>query len=253
MAPLEAAIRSGLGRNASDDELLRASQGYWTQTAAPDVRTNAHWRDGAAFFDDRIWKRLGGFHRKLLEDAVAAADSTSTRSLLEWGCGGGMNAAALADRFERYLGVDLAPATLAECERQYTAVGGRGFVGVPIDAARPESALARLDEPVDAYLCTYVMELAPTREYGRRIVQIAYDALRPGGVALIQIRYARFPWQRWRRDDYVLHLAHNTTYGVAEFRSLARDVGFDVLFEKFVPRQPELKERRYAYFALRKP
>jgi len=177
---------------------------------------------------------------------------TELRRIVDWGCGGGMNAVQLAADARSYYGVDVSEQTLEECKRQVSLLDVNSFQPVLIDAANPEACLQAISEPCDAFVCTYVFELLPTREYGWRIMRLAHSLLRPGGVALIHIRYTNSLSQQSRPWQYAKNLANNTSYGLAEFRAGAASIGFELLFEEVIPKQDDLNERRYAFFALKR-
>ena len=44
----------------------------------------------------------------------------------------------------------------------------------------------------------------------------------------------------------------SASYSIEGFWTASQDVGFEPLYVTLVPRQPELNESRYAYFALKK-
>ena len=65
----------------------------------------------------------------------------------------------------------------------------------------------------DLFLCLYVMELVPSKQYGLRLLDTAAELLAPGGLALVQTKYStnasssrsrrRVPPARSRgHDDY---------------------------------------------------
>ncbi len=70
-------------------------------------------------------------------------------------------------------------------------------------------------------------------------------------MAMIQVKYRtaehRTASRRW---GYVKNLAHNTTYGIDEFWLEAEASGFRPKLLSLVPKQPLVREERYAYFAL---
>jgi len=163
-----------------------------------------------------------------------------------------MNAVQIAADAQSYFGVDVSKHTLDECMRQVSQVNKQSFEPVLIDAADPEACLKVIGEPCDAFLCTYTFEAFPSRQYGWRIVRLAHSLLRPGGIALIHIRYSNRFYQQSRPWNYVENLASNTTYTLAEFRSGVAKIGFEQLFEEVIPKQDDLNERRYAFFALKR-
>lgn len=246
-------VRNIAGWITAEDELVRENQEFWNDTEHSRFRSRAHWRGSRVFQDDELWLRLGESHRTLLNRALAQAEIDHIHTVIEWGCGGGMNAVQLAKDVETYHGVDICRSTLEECHRQVAGQGLDNFHPILIDAAEPESVCHSVPELVDVFLCTYVFELMPTRSYGLRIVKLASRLLRPGGVALLHIRYSNNLLQQSRPWDYASNLAHNTTFSLKEFREAVHEVGFDVLFEHVVPEQKDLDERRYAFFALCRP
>jgi len=249
---LEAIVRTLFGWVQPEEELINESREYWQSWSNSRLKSHSHWRDGYAFDSPGVWERLGRQHRDLLLRAAREAGITDICRIVDWGCGGGLNAVQLAAEAKCYYGVDVSELTLQECKRQVSKLREVNFQPVLIDAANPEACLSEIGEPCDAFICTYVFELLPTREYGWRIVRLAHSLLRPGGVALIHIRYSNNLFQQSRRWRYAKNLAHNTAYSLAEFRSGSAEVGFERLFEEVIPKQDDLNERRYAFFALRK-
>lgn len=248
----EVIARTKFGWTEPEEELISESSEYWNATPNSRLKSHAHWREGYAFDSPGIWERLGRQHRDLLLRASSEAGVTELQSIVDWGCGGGLNAVQLAADAQAYYGVDVSEQTLDECNRQVSELGVNSFTPVLIDAANPESCRQEIIESCDAFVCTYVFELLPTREYGWRIVRLAHSLLRPGGVALIHIRYSSNLTQQSRPWKYAKNLAHNTTYGLEEFRKGVAEIGFERLFEEVIRKQEDLNERRYAFFALKR-
>jgi SAM-dependent methyltransferase len=249
---LKAIVRTAFGWVQPEEELINESRDYWKSWSNSRLKSHSHWREGYAFDSPGVWERLGRQHRELLLRAASQAGVTELRRIVDWGCGGGLNAVQLAADAQCYYGVDVSELTLEECKRQVSLLDVRSFQPVLIDAANPESCLQEVGEPCDAFICTYVFELLPTREYGWRLVRLAHSLLRPGGIALIHFRYFNNLFQLSRRWRYAKNLAHNTAYKLAEFRNGAAEIGFEVLFEEVIPKQDDLNECRYAFFALKK-
>lgn len=167
--------------------------------------------------------------------------------MVEWGCGGGANAVHFGPMAEEFVGADVSAASLEECERQARAAGAKQFVPVLVDVREPEAAVAEIGPPCDLFLCTYVLELVPTPEYGLRILRIAADLLAERGLALVQIKYATASWRtRPRRRKYQRDVAGMTSYRIEDFWQAATECGLRPHFVQLVPRN-ELDER-YAYF-----
>jgi SAM-dependent methyltransferase len=241
-------------RNFADGRRVRDSHRFWNDPAKADLKTIMHWRGEGPFEDESFWFGLGRRHREMIERAARWADlELPTESLVEWGCGGGMNAVAFAPLVSRYYGIDVNEESLDECARQVDGEGAGVCVPVLIAAESPEEAVEQIDGPCDLLFSSYVFELFPTPEYGLRVMRIAYELLRPGGVALVQVRYhsgirpvggARRPYE----SNWLSH----TSYTIDGFWQACEEIGFAPMYVTLVPVQPELDESRYAYFALKR-
>ncbi len=238
----------------SEEALARDSQRFWNDRDKQDLKTLLHWRGQGPFEDDALWQDLGRRHLSLFDRAAAWAGLTRPlEAIVEWGPGGGLNAVQFAPEAARYFGVDINAESLLECARQVEAEGSGQFIPVLIDAENPEAALDQIPDPCDLFLSTYVFELIPGPEYGLRVMRIAFELLRPGGIAIVQVRYhtgAVAP--PVSRKNYAANWLRLTSYGVDEFWKACETIGFKPMFVTLVPVQPELDEARYAYFALRK-
>jgi SAM-dependent methyltransferase len=177
------------------------------------------------------------------------------RNAVEWGSGGGANAIHFIREVGEFCGIEIAQASLDECGRVLAEAGFHGFRPVLIPAESPEEALERARGPFDFFLSTYVYELLPGRAYGERVTRIAWQLLRPGGVALIQIRYDDgSPRSTQKHADYFRHSTRFTSYRVEEFWLLAEKAGFVPRYVTLVPRKTEqFSGDLYAYFVLSKP
>jgi SAM-dependent methyltransferase len=237
-----------------ESKLIRDAQEYWNNSSNPLLAGDSHWRGNGPFQNDALWLKLGSEHLSLLRNAAQWANETLAGSVIvEWGCGGGMNAIQLAPMAKRYYGVDISKNNLNECSRQMQQEGFSNFTGIHIDSENPEAAGSLIETECDAFICTYVFELLPTPEYGLRVLTVAHGLLRHRGIALIQIRYNNGEHeQRSLRFGYKKHPALMTTYLIEEFWRKCVAAGFNPLFVTLLPDQPELHENRYAYFALQK-
>ncbi len=183
---------------------------------------------------------------------ASCSDEQVSKRMVEWGPGGGANAIVFAHVFETFYGVDISDANLNECRKQLEMRGFKGFAPVLINAESPEEAMTQIDEPCDFFLSTSVFQHFPSKGYGARVLSIASDMLRPGAIALIQIRYDDLsPRFRPRNRDYNTHAIVFTSYKLHEFWSLASEKGFTPHFIKLRPVENFL-DVNYAYFYLRK-
>lgn len=239
-----------LGIHQSEAKLEAAAQQFWGEIETPRKRSDSHMRDsplGESVFEDLGAQATEMFHLFARAIGFPARDLR----ILEWGCGGGANLVAFAPLATRLVGVDVSEEALRETERQLVAIGRSDFTGVRVDVAHPESALQQWSEPVDLFLCLYVFEAIPTPEYGRRLLRVAARSLRPGGMALIQIKYATgHASTASKRYSYRLNYASMTTYPIHQFWQIAEEEGLQPHLIHLKPVQPLVHDERYAYFLL---
>lgn len=243
---------AAVGVRQSSTQIVADAQAYWERPRGTNWKAHSHWENGVTFDGNRLWDGIGRRHVALYEKSRRAlgGEATPTR-VLEWGCGGGANAVHFAPLASEYVGVEVSAETLDECARQVRSRTEAPFVPVRIDVAHPEAALAALTEPIDLFLCFYVFELLPSQEYGARVLRIAERCLRPGGMAIIQMKYDDGRWtSRSRRRAYRLGLADMTTYRIERFWALLEQVGLSPQSIHLAPRG-ELDDR-YAYFVATK-
>jgi SAM-dependent methyltransferase len=250
----EVFVRRTLNLNHPETTLIRDSQTYWNDPSNRHLKQYSHWRGVGRFAEDSLWLGLGRKHLRLYEGfARAVGLKRPLKRVVEWGCGGGMNAVHFGRLADEFFGVDISSASLEECERQMTAVGLHNFRPILIDAANPEAALDRVQGHCDLFLSTYVFELLPSPEYGVRILRIADEMLAAGGVSMIQIKYndgsAKTKSRTWA---YAKNLAWNATYRVEEFWQAAEGCGLTPKLVSLLPRQPLVNDQNYAYFLLQK-
>jgi len=240
------------GMKQPEARISADSQDYWRRPAGATWQANSHWQDSPAFSENDLWQKIGHEHLELFEAGARMADFTRPwNRVLEWGCGGGANAVHFAPRADEFIGVDISEETLRECDKQLTDVCDTPFKAVAIDVADPEAAVDQVAGWCDIFLSFYVFELIPTPEYGERLLRIAHELLAPGGLALIQIKYATGRWRtKPRRRSYRSGLAEMTTYPIDSFWETAARCGLTPKAVHLVPKN-ELDER-YAYFFLSK-
>jgi len=247
-------VRSGgrwVGYRQSQDRIVHDAQAYWRDTNDRGFKSNSHWR-GEGALDEQTWRALGKIHLDLFENLSRLTTlQKPLQRVVEWGCGGGANAVHFAPVCNQFVGVDVSQASLDECARNVRDATPTPFVPVLIDVDDPEAGVAKMPGLCDLFLCTYVFELLPTPEYGRRLLDIAKRVLQPRGVALIQIKYTTLdPGTRPRRWGYRSNLANMTSYPIDTFWELATDAGFVPKAVTLQPRQPLVNDERYAYFLL---
>ncbi len=242
--------RAGLAQ--SESRIAGDAQDYWAESGSAKWKSNSHWRDGSVFDGTDLWSEIGRRHVDMFDrGARMLSFPAQWDRVVEWGCGGGANAVHFAKRTREFVGVDVVAETLDECGRQVAAHSDAAFTPVLAEVAHPERVVPDIGT-CDVFLCCYVFELIPTPEYGARLLRIAHDVLRPGGLALIQVKYhdGGF-WNRPRRRGYRTSVAGMTTYSVPEFWELVTACGLRPAAVELVP-ENEL-DRRYAYFLIAKP
>jgi SAM-dependent methyltransferase len=243
-----------IGLKQPESKIAADSQRYWENSTEGGFRSNSHWSGEGGLSED-VFLKLGKIHLDMFNEFSPL--TTLTRPLeriVEWGSGGGSNAVHFAKLAREFIGVDVSQASLDECWKSVRAAGSENFLPVLIEVANPEGAIERIPGACDLFLCIYVFELLPTPEYGRRILEIAHRVLRPGGIALIQIRYATSESRtKSRRWGYRLNLVNMTTYTIDGFWELAQAVGFKPRAVILHQKQPLVHEERYAYFFLERP
>lgn len=246
-------VAGGLLRQ-SDNTILRDAGNYWDDLTASAFHSNSHWK-GSDGIPDEIWSRLGEKHVQLFrEHLLRKRTFTSCKRILEWGCGGGANAVHFASQTGEFIGVDVSQYSLVECSERLSEIGFSTFIPVHIDIAKPEVAMREYLGTCDLFLCTYVFELFPGRDYGERILRLAHALLRPGGVALIQIKYQTHERRtRSRRWKYASNLANMTTYSIEEFWEMADNAGFAPSWISLRLKDTLVNDERYAYYLLDKP
>jgi SAM-dependent methyltransferase len=246
--------RQLLGFREPEDRLIGDSQIYWNKSADELRKQNSHWRGVGIFADDLRWLTIGKGHLELYEQFSRVVKfERRIERVVEWGCGGGMNAVHFARLASEFVGIDISGESLEECKRQMTMFGLSNFRAVLIKASDPEAVLEEVQLPCDLLISTYVFELLPTREYGFRVLRIAYQLLAPGGLAMIQIKYSEGDKQTWSRPwAYARNLAWNVTYRIEEFWLAAQACGFTPKMVTLLPAQPLVNDRNYAYFFLEK-
>jgi SAM-dependent methyltransferase len=257
--PLKRGMQGGLdllGNLRRENSIVNSAQRYWDAAGhSARGRSSAHFRDAEVFEGAaESWLRLGQQHLQLYQMFVRAVGGQQRlERVLEWGCGGGANAVHFAPLCREFVGVDIADETLAECARQVAQVTAVKFTAVKVKVAEPEAVLAQVEGPFGLFLCTYVFELIPSRAYGARLLDIAWQLLAPGGMAMIQIKYPeRASWSSAKRWDYAKNHANATQYAIEEFWQEAERAGFAAQLVHLVPRDPVVHDSRYAYFCLTK-
>lgn len=102
-------------------------------------------------------------------------------TIVEWGCGGGANAAALAEDCDRYVAIDA-----VEGRREAIAAVCPSAEFVAIDIAHPEQAETATGS-ADLFISTWCFNHFDSTDYGRRVLRAASNMLTHGGALLAQV------------------------------------------------------------------
>lgn len=250
-------LRQVFRLSQSENKLANDAQSFWSR---PIDEGNAFWwhaRGSTPFKDaDDKWQRIGQRHTQMFADfARTYGIQRPVKKIMEWGCGCGANAIAFAGECKEFFGVDVSAEALKECGKQLAADGQKcEYHAVSVDVPNPEAVLATVPHDLDLFVSFYVFEVFPTKEYGARILRVAHELLRPGGMCLIQIKYETNSWKtRARRWGYKRGAGNMTTYRIEEFWEQAETCGFEPKTVTLLPKPPEVPDVRYAYFVLQKP
>jgi hypothetical protein len=95
--------------------------------------------------------------------------------------------------------------------------------------------------------------LLPTREFAVRLLRLFLQILKPGGLALIQIRYATTKKSTQGRNwGYQLGFTRMVAFFIEEFWQVAFQAGFRPACIELLPMDETVFNERYAYFLLEK-
>jgi SAM-dependent methyltransferase len=250
-------ILKGVNSLRNKTDLERDAGSYWSLSDADErIQDQSHWCGVMRWRRDR-WFEYGDFHLRLILthlETFAGPDYTrglSARTALEWGCGGGSIVRPLCREFSRVYGVDISSASLEECGRQMKTLGLSNFLPVIFNAEDPESVLQSVPpESIDVAASAGVFQHFPSKPYTRRVVRVMGEIVKPGGFALIQIRYFDGSEKlRQKERDYARNVIYMTSFAPEEFLPLLGDAGF--LFLRRT-RDPDGCEDRHDYYFVRK-
>lgn len=230
---------------------VASADDYWSDPTRPTWRENSHWRDAPTAEFAARWAEIGASHRAMYARFARTFDLTPPRRILEWGVGGGANAVRFAPLCETFVAVDIAPASLDETVHQVAAVSDVDVLPVLVSLDDQRGPVAGLAGSIDLFLCFYVLELVPSPAHAEEIVRLAHELLRPGGAAILQVKYHRSgprprPWRAPGSD-----LANRYVVDIEEFWQLLVAAGFDVHYVELVPENP--LDKHYAYFCVTTP
>lgn len=235
-----------LGPTRSERATIAEAAAYWSTPASGSWQANSHWHDGISGH----WEHVGTDHLALYRKLARVLDRPpSLGTVVEWGVGGGANAAAFAPHADRFIAVDVVADSLEESRRRTAAVCDTPYESILIDVESPETAIGDIGHArCDLFLCVYVLELVPSPAYALRILDIARQLLTPTGTAFVQIKYRDHHNRRPPKRNYARNLASQTVFPIDDFWTAAVAHGFDPHAVYLVPRND--LDKNYAYLLL---
>lgn len=151
---------------------------------------------------------------------------------LDWGAGGGAGLIALAQTARTVFAVDIASRNLAETRRQVEAIadGGRPRLTTLELGPDPLDVADSINEPLDVFVSHATFPHLPSREYGERVLRVAHAAMRPGGVAYVQMRFddGRPRFAAKPLTEFDVGYMRMTSWPLTDFWDMLSAIGFEV-------------------------
>lgn len=242
-------IRNTFGVYDTEDKIIADAQRFWNDPEKIQEGQYSHFRGSGIFTDDEKWLSIGRENLTIFEEFTRAIQYEGPLdTALEWGCGGGANAVHFAPLYRTFYALDINRECLVECAYQLANQGLPSHELIEIEAGSPEKALEKVPEPLDLFYCLYVIELLPTKAYVERVISIAAEMLRPGGLAFLQFKYTTSDWEsQTKRWNYAGNPSNMVSFWPDEFWILCEKHGLKPQVLKLQPWQPLVTDQRYAY------
>lgn len=244
------AIAARIGPPPDERDVERAALALWRNPDTRNLAGHSHAptpdginEDVFARIGDDAWQRFDRAARQL-----TFGNRPNVRTVLDYGCGYGAQAAAFAAHADQIIGVDVQRRALDAAQRAVQCAFR------PVLINQPEDVRAQVyASSVDAFVSFYVFELLPNRAYGERVLRVAYGLMRPAAIGFVQFKY---PTDRWHaralRRGYNTRTAPSATrYRPDEFWAMLERVGFEP-GNITIERRNEL-DHDYAYASFVKP
>jgi len=208
-----------------------AVRDYWDRHIH-DLEITTHPVGSRGFFDDLDQYHFEKLHHLL---RLVAFDGYRRRSVLEVGCGAGVDLARFAKGGARVTGVDLAASAIALARANFAQQGLEGTFEVA-DAER----LPFADNSFDLVYAHGVVQYTANPQ---KLVDECHRVLKPGGDAVFQV-YNRVSWLNLLSKLMKVGLEHDDApvllkFSIGEFRRLLR--GFREV--RIVPERFPVKSR----------
>lgn len=204
---------------------------YWN-THIHDLDVSAHQAGTPGFFAD-----LDAYHFEKLHHLLRLVDfeAWAGRSVLDVGCGAGVEVVRFARGGARIMGVDLSERAVALTREHVAQQGVRAGLAVADGESLPFP-----DATFDFVYAHGIIQYAAS---DRAVVFECHRVVRPGGLVMFQV-YNRVSWLHLLSKVMNVPLEHEDApelrrYSIAEFRRLLRD--FDRI--EIVPERFPVKSR----------
>lgn len=223
---------------------------FWSSSMDnPQIKDYSHWPGEGRWTDLAEWEKIGLNHLQCYRELCALVEkSVKGHLMIEWGPGGGSNILGFSPYFDKIYGVDISQANLDRCKDYMFQKGVENFVPVPIDISTPEVVKGIIESPLDFFLSTAVFQHFPSKDYGVKVLELAFDILKSGGLALIQTRYDNAdPKFKSKNSNYSENVITFTSYTLDEFWGYLLKAGFIPLAVKLDP------DVNYAFYLIKKP
>jgi SAM-dependent methyltransferase len=210
---------------------------YWNLSRHDErVQDQSHWA-GSARWPRQRWLEYGEFNFGLILRffeqfaPLELVGGFTSKTALDWGCGGGANMSGLCRHFRRVVGVDISQPTLDECARQLSRCGLSNFGTVLVDATRPRRVLDEVGrDAVDLFFSVAVFQHFPSKAYTKEVLGAAAALMRTGAHALVQVRYFDGSEKlRQKEGDYAKNVIYMTSFTTVEFSALLAGTGLTLL------------------------
>jgi SAM-dependent methyltransferase len=218
--------------DGSVDAAARALREVWDEHPDEGYRRDlSHWQ-GHGRWDEAAWADLvdtaGRRVRELYRTAGMRIEQMRPVAV-DWGCGGGATALALAPLCSRLYAVDVSSKNLAEAGRQLAATEDAPPMIPILVGGDPVDVASAIDQPIDLFVSIATFHLLPTKALGTEILRTAFATMAPGALGYVTIRYDDGTPRYSPREGYErYHTDHvfAASWGVIEFWSLLDQVGF---------------------------
>ena len=185
---------------------------YWNRHIH-DLEITRHPVGSRGFFDDLDQYHFEKLHHLL---RLVAFDGYRGRSVLEVGCGAGVDLARFAKGGARVTGVDLSASAIALARANFEQQGLEGR----FDVADGE----RLPFPDNAFDLVFAHGVVQYTANPQQLVEQCHRVLKPGGEAVFQV-YNRISWLNALSKLMKVPLEHDDApvilkFSIAEFRRL---------------------------------